>query len=122
MKEVISEAPSYETLIFSEDTMIDFSKVAAGSFTNIEQIDLSQGSHLLDNLSVEDVVDMTGGTELVILGDSTSSVNLIDSSDSWKNIGSDLIDNRGFEVYTNTFQNDTITVYIEQDVNDAILP
>lgn len=113
---------SYDTLIFSEDTMLDFSQVAAGVFTNIKQIDLSQGSHLLDNLSVEDVVSMSGSNELTILGDSVSSVNLIDSSDNWQNIGSDLIGGRDFTVYSNTYNSDTVTVYIEQDVNDAILP
>ena len=86
--------------------------------TNIEQIDLSNASVTLDKLTLEDVLDITGnGTELTILGTGDDTVNLQDSATSWAESGQVSESGRTFDVYTN----DTVTVKIEQDINDTIV-
>ncbi len=90
---------------------IDFSKV-----TNIEKIDLTQDANILSGLSLDDVLDMTDGdNELEILGDSSDSVDSVDTTGWTKGNETDNGDSVTYE-YTNDTTNDTIKLTVDDNV------
>jgi len=106
----------YDTLFLDSNVTMDFDNINA--IENIEVIDLTEGAHALDNLTFEDVLSMTDeNNELTILGDSEDSVALKDSTSSWEQKDSVTENGHTFDVFTN----ESVTVKIEQDINDTIV-
>ena len=89
-------------------------------FTN--QIDLTPGTHTIQNISLQDVLDITGegeGAILSIIGDNADSVT-VDTS-SLKFIGTDVDGGVHYDIYTTLNGNDpSVTLRIEQQINDTI--
>jgi hypothetical protein len=108
-----------DTLLLSPDVNIDFDNLQ--NLTNIERIDLGNGQHSLSNLSVHDVLSITGDDHaehsLTIFGDAGDSVSLKNESGAeWASSGSEVIDGHAFDVYTNAYDS-TVKVLIEQQIH-----
>jgi len=126
---IIDGGAGDDTLVLDTNTGIDFSALDNPDIQNIENIDLS-GDNSLTKLTLQDVIDMTDGTNktLIIKGDSLDSVELKDTSitDGWSkldgsnNIITQDIDGVTYEVYTNTEDN-TYKVLIQQDIVDTVI-
>ena len=92
---------------------------------NIEILDLAKSgsNHTLDNLSIQDVLDITDANHtLTILGDAGDSVNLVDDG-QWSHSGQ-VTENIGgvditFDVYTHGIFTD-VTVKIQEEISDAL--
>lgn len=103
---------------------LDFNKIGdiANSVTTlkgINSIDLSEeGSNKLLNLSLQDVLDMSGSSkEIKIKGTSEDEVSF--SGANWSKISGTGSDS-GFDIYSNS--NDTsVKVKVEQNINDHII-
>ncbi len=103
---------------------LDFNKIGdiANSVTTlkgINTIDLSEeGSNKLLNLSLQDVLDMSGSSkEIKIKGTSEDEVSF--SGANWSKISGTGSDS-GFDIYSNS--NDTsVKVKVEQNINDHII-
>ncbi|WP_428623350.1 retention module-containing protein [Sedimenticola sp.] len=106
-----------DTLLIPDNDGLDFSAVSSGTLQNIEQIDLTSGSHTLSNLDVADVLDINGGNNLLeILGGDTDSVSL---SSDWQATGNIVTqDGHMFAEYKDA--GDTVTLLIEDHVNVII--
>jgi hypothetical protein len=89
---------------------IDFA--IAPEILNIESFDLTgSGTNTLDNLSMQNVIDMTDSNNyLTILGDSDDIVNIYDGS--WTNIET----TGGFNVYTGSTDPGTVTLRIQEGI------
>ena len=97
---------------------LDFSGIV--NLSNIERLDLmpSNQSHSVSNLSLQDVLDITGsGKTLTILGDAGDSVGLKDGTgtDQWVQSGSQTVGGHTFDIYTNA-TDAAVKVLIEQQV------
>ena len=101
---------------------LDFSGIV--NLSNIERLDLmpSNQSHSVSNLSLQDVLDITGsGKTLTILGDAGDSVGLKDGTgtDQWVQSGSQTVGGHTFDIYTNA-TDAAVKVLIEQQVQRHI--
>jgi len=126
-------ATGIDTLIFSSQTVIDFTALTSvnNPIKNMEIIDLgSNGNHTLTNLSLQDVIDMTDSTthDLYILGDSGDTVDFL-NGDNWSKNAVAVTEtvngsSHTFDVYTNsvaaTSGDPTVTVKVEQAITDTI--
>jgi len=120
-----------DTLILTTGSSINFNALTSANnpITNIEVIDLSQnGGHSLTNLTVQDVLDMTGGgNTLTILGDSASDIVQLSNADgTWNHAGTvtEAIHNgtsHTFEIYTDSTVDPTVTLKVEQAISDTIV-
>lgn len=103
---------------------LDFNKIGdiANSVTTlkgINSIDLSEeGSNKLLNLSLQDVLDMSGSSkEIKITGTAEDEVSF--SGTDWSKVSGTGSDS-GFDIYSNS--NDTsVKVKVEQNINDHII-
>jgi hypothetical protein len=121
-----------DTLMFSQSTSIDFSSLTDinPTITNIEVIDLSvNGNHQLLNITIQDVLDMTGGTNtLTILGDSAGDVVKLSNADgTWTHSGTSIEaiadgSMHTFDLYTGIVNpgDPTVTLKVEQPISDTI--
>ncbi|MFA9373394.1 MAG: cadherin-like domain-containing protein, partial [Poseidonibacter sp.] len=111
----------FDTLILDEGISLNFNNVQ--NLSNIEEIDLSQtGANSLLNLSLQDVIDMTDGDNVLkITGDSDDSVSFKNGTgdDTWSTTSTVTEDGKTFDVYTNTDDN-SVQVKVEQVVSDGI--
>jgi hypothetical protein len=121
---VIDGGAGNDTLMFSEDTTIDFSALnsANNPITNIEIIDLNDGTHTLENITLQDVIDITGGgNTLTIIGDATDIVTVENTGGAtWSKIAG-VGDDFGFDIYTNT-GDPTVVLKVQTAVDDSIIP
>ncbi|MBF0587453.1 VWA domain-containing protein, partial [Prosthecochloris sp. N2] len=103
-----------DTLILDSGDDIDFASLSNDVVVNIEIIDLTEnGNHDISNLSAQDVLDITdGNNELYILGDGSDSV----SGNGWNSSGS----GSGYDVYTAVVATETVTLYVQDSINDTI--
>ncbi|HEX5670125.1 MAG TPA: hypothetical protein VFX66_01200, partial [Sulfuricurvum sp.] len=112
-----------DTLMFSQSTLIDFSNLleVKPDITNIEVIDLSlNGPHELQNITLSDVLDITGGgNSLTILGDASATVVLENDTGVWSKVAGTGVD-AGFDIYTNT-TDETVTLKVQSTINDQIV-
>ena len=117
-----------DTLVLGlDDGNIDFSALNAPDIKNIESIDLSSGNHNLTQLSLQDVIDMTGNSTdkiLKITGDSGDAVNLTTDFtkliDTNSNPITTSIDNVSYEIYQATSGTDTYKVLVQTEITDNI--
>ncbi len=114
-----------DTLVLRLGENIDFGTDPV--IRNVEVFDLARsgGDHTLDNLSIQDVLDITdANNNLTILGDAGDTVNLVDDG-QWLHSGQ-VTENVGgidltFDVYTHGIYTD-VTVKIQEEINDALIP
>ena len=111
----------FDTVILDEGISLNFNNVQ--NLSNIEEIDLSQtGANSLLNLSLQDVIDMTDGDNVLkITGDSDDSVSFKNGTgdDTWSTTSTVTEDGKTFDVYTNTDDN-SVQVKVEQPISDGI--
>ncbi len=113
-----------DTLVLRPGENIDFGTDPL--IRNIEAFDLNNNgdNHTLDNLSVQDVLDITDSNHtLTILGDAGDNVNLVDDG-NWTPAGQ-VTENVGgiditFDVFTHGIYTD-VTVKIQEEINDALV-
>ena len=105
-----------DTVIMRFNEGIDFG--TDPGIRNVEIFDLrgeTSGSNTLDNLSVQDVLDITDSNNtLTILGDANDSVNIINDG-HWNPITTATIDGVDFYVYTHATYTDVI-LRIQQEM------
>lgn len=111
-----------DTLVLRFGENIDFE--TDPQILNMEAIDLESSGfdHSLDNLSVQDVIDVTdGGNDFWILGNAEDTVNIVD--DGWS-LSGQVTENVGgvditFDVYTHAVHSD-VTLNIKQEIHDTL--
>jgi len=117
-----------DTLQLLSGTSIDFSILDNSKIKNIEIIDLGHGgtadNHALTNLSVQDVIDMTDGSNtLTILGDTSDTVTLAQGTDanhSWtKTQDNSSLNGHIVDIYQNGDK--TVTLNIEDTTTHSIV-
>lgn len=117
-----------DTLVLTTGANIDFGALDSGNnpITGIEVIDLSQnGDHQLQNISHQDVIDMTGGGNiLTILGDSAGDVVSVDQNTmQYDGVSTETINgvDYNFDIYSSISTIDpTVTLRIESIITDVI--
>ncbi|WP_345974244.1 Ig-like domain-containing protein [Sulfurimonas sp. HSL3-7] len=116
-----------DTITIEADINLDFSDAnIANHLSNIEQIDLTSGDHAIVNLSLDDILTMTDSNNtLTITGDASDSVAAVDKS-GWTqdaiNVGNeDNGDGTATYVYSNDTTSDSITLTIDDNVNNTAL-
>ncbi|MEA4879900.1 MAG: hypothetical protein VB045_00285, partial [Synergistaceae bacterium] len=111
-----------DTLMLRPGEDIDFSSNPV--IRNMEIIDLNQNgdNHILDNLSIQDVLNITDGNNLLtILGGTGDKVNLVnEGTDSWQKSGVFVDGGITFDVYTSIMTPD-VTLRIQQEIDDNIV-
>ncbi|MFY4845060.1 vWA domain-containing protein, partial [Aliarcobacter butzleri] len=122
---IIDGGTGYDTLILEGDNNIDFSLLKDASITNIEAIDLTQGNHKLQNLTLDDVLKISGEDNTIkISGDKFDSVTFKDTigdngkENTWskkEGTGPD----KGYDIYMNS-GDPTVQVKVEQPISDGI--
>ncbi|WP_323591619.1 immunoglobulin-like domain-containing protein, partial [Aliarcobacter butzleri] len=118
---LIDGGAGFDTIKLEGNNDIDFSKLG-DIIKNIEAIDLTEGDHKLTNISLEDVLKMSGDdNKIKITGDEFDSVTF-KKNDGWElkteNIGK-VEGDKTFDVYTNS-GNSTVQVKVEQPISDGI--
>ncbi|MFW3356488.1 VWA domain-containing protein, partial [Aliarcobacter butzleri] len=118
---LIDGGTGFDTIKLEGNNDIDFSKLG-DIIKNIEAIDLTDGNHKLTNISLEDVLKMSGDdNKIKITGDEFDTVTF-KKNDGWElkteNIGK-VEGDKTFDVYTN-IGNPTVQVKVEQPISDGI--
>ncbi|MCT7562340.1 vWA domain-containing protein, partial [Aliarcobacter butzleri] len=122
---IIDGGTGYDTLILEGDNNIDFSLLKDASITNIEAIDLTQGNHKLQNLTLDDVLKISGEDNTIkISGDEFDSVTFKNTvgddgkENAWSKTEGTGAD-KGYDIYMNS-GDPTIQVKVEQPISDGI--
>ncbi|MDN5131039.1 vWA domain-containing protein, partial [Aliarcobacter butzleri] len=122
---IIDGGTGYDTLILEGDNNIDFSLLKDASITNIEAIDLTQGNHKLQNLTLDDVLKISGEDNTIkISGDEFDSVTFKNTvgddgkENAWSKIEGTGAD-KGYDIYMNS-GDPTVQVKVEQPISDGI--
>ncbi len=109
-----------DTLMFSENTSINFDTLVDNPMTNIEIIDLNEGTHTLQNISLDDVLEITGQTSntiLTIVGDDADTVTVDNTTLESK--GQLTIGEITYDIY-NGISDPTVELRIQQEIKDTI--
>ncbi|WP_419673221.1 hypothetical protein [Aliarcobacter butzleri] len=120
---LIDGGTGFDTIKLEGNNDIDFSKLG-DIIKNIEAIDLTEGDHKLTNISLEDVLKMSGDdNKIKITGDEFDSVSF-KKNDGWVKANSTVTekigeDTKTFEIYTNS-GDPTVQVKVEQPISDGI--
>ncbi|MEV9526928.1 vWA domain-containing protein, partial [Aliarcobacter butzleri] len=122
---IIDGGTGYDTLILEGDNNIDFSLLKDASITNIEAIDLTQGNHKLQNLTLDDVLKISGEDNTIkISGDKFDSVTFKNTvgddgkENAWSKTEGTGAD-KGYDIYMNS-GDPTVQVKVEQPISDGI--
>lgn len=122
---IIDGGTGYDTLILEGDNNIDFSLLKDASITNIEAIDLTQGNHKLQNLTLDDVLKISGEDNTIkISGDEFDSVTFKNTvgddgkENAWSKTEGTGAD-KGYDIYMNS-GDPTVQVKVEQPISDGI--
>ncbi|WP_419680838.1 Ig-like domain-containing protein [Aliarcobacter butzleri] len=122
---IIDGGTGYDTLILEGDNNIDFSLLKDASITNIEAIDLTQGNHKLQNLTLDDVLKISGEDNTIkISGDEFDSVTFKNTvgddgkENAWSKTEGTGAD-KGYDIYMNSGDL-TVQVKVEQPISDGI--
>ncbi|MCT7649147.1 vWA domain-containing protein, partial [Aliarcobacter butzleri] len=122
---IIDGGTGYDTLILEGDNNIDFSLLKDASITNIEAIDLTQGNHKLQNLTLDDVLKLSGDDNTIkITGDEFDSVTFKNTvgddgkENAWSKTEGTGAD-KGYDIYMNS-GDPTVQVKVEQPISDGI--
>jgi hypothetical protein len=117
-----------DTIILTTGADINFGVLDSSNnpITNIEAIDLSvNGAHQLQNISHQDILDITGGgTTLTILGDTAADTVTVDSSMSYERTSTEVFNgvSYDFDIYSSVSGMDpTVTLRVENIITDAII-
>ncbi|MDN5044010.1 VWA domain-containing protein, partial [Aliarcobacter butzleri] len=122
---IIDGGTGYDTLILEGDNNIDFSLLKDASIINIEAIDLTQGNHKLQNLTLDDVLKISGEDNTIkISGDEFDSVTFKNTvgDDGKENAWSKTEgtgEDKGYDIYMNS-GDPTVQVKVEQPISDGI--
>jgi len=111
-----------DNLTLESSINIDFDKVDdLSKLNNLSEIDLSQnGDHDILNLSLQDVLDITGSSkELKIIGDNADNVSLKNEGNTWSKVAGTGADS-GFDIYSNS-DDPTVKVKVQTDISDNIV-
>jgi len=123
---VIDGGTGIDTLVLTNGANIDFGVLNSGNnpITNVEVIDLSQNAdHDLQNISHQDIVDITGGgNTLTILGDGADNVTVDHTTMAYDGTSTDMVNGVSYDlnVYVSNID-PTVTLRIETTVNDALI-
>ncbi|MFX4212801.1 hypothetical protein ACOL2Y_10400, partial [Aliarcobacter butzleri] len=121
----IDGGDGYDTIKLEENSNIDFSKLENLSIKNIEAIDLTEGNHKLQNLTLDDVLKISGEDNTIkISGDEFDSVTFKNTvgDDGKKNAWSKTEGtgaDKGYDIYMNS-GDPTVQVKVEQPISDGI--
>lgn len=126
--DAIDGSEGTDTLVLTEGSSIDFSAVVSANnpITGIEVIDLSEnGDHQLQNISHQDIIDMTGGGNiLTILGDSAADYVSVDGTTmQYDGTSTEMINgvSYDFDIYSSISGTDpTVTLRVENIITDVI--
>lgn len=116
---IINGGTGYDTVMLSGNHHIDFSNLGTLQISNIEVLDLTNGDHTLNNISAEDILNITGESNtLLITGDSGDIVGLIGSD--WTNGAPTVIDGVSYDVYNGVGED--VTIQIQDGITVDIIP
>ncbi len=114
----------YDTIKLEENNDIDFSNLG-NLIKNIEAIDLTDGNHKLTNITLDDVLKMSGDdNKIKITGDEFDSVTFKNTigqdgqEQNWSKTAGEGVD-KGFDIYVNS-GDPTLQVKVEQPISDGI--
>nr|WP_321265742.1 Ig-like domain-containing protein [uncultured Sulfurimonas sp.] len=119
---VVDGLDGFDTLVFEDDVNIDMSALGE-NISNIESINLGDGTQNITSLHIENVLDMTGENDENILridGDESDSINLNTSGDDaeWT-LGNFKTDAETGEIYQEVTGGEgdrTVTLEISTDI------
>ncbi|PRM86941.1 hypothetical protein CJ669_10080 [Aliarcobacter cryaerophilus] len=116
---LIDGGTGFDTIKLEGNNDIDFSKLG-DIIKNIEAIDLKEGDHKLTNITLDDVLKMSGDdNKIKITGDQFDSVSFKDTIDKkWSKTAGEGVD-KGFDIYVNSGDS-TVQVKVEQPISDGI--
>ncbi|MCT7538626.1 VWA domain-containing protein, partial [Aliarcobacter cryaerophilus] len=120
---LIDGGTGFDTIKLEGNNDIDFSKLG-DIIKNIEAIDLTEGNHKLTNITLDDVLKMSGDdNKIKITGDEFDSVSF-KKNDGWVKANSTVTekigeDTKTFEIYTNS-GDPTVQVKVEEKISDGI--
>ncbi|MFY9073292.1 hypothetical protein OZY41_11220, partial [Aliarcobacter butzleri] len=121
----IDGGDGYDTIKLEENSNIDFSKLENLSIKNIEAIDLTEGNHKLQNLTLDDVLKLSGDDNTIkITGDEFDSVTFKNTvgddgkENAWSKTEGTGAD-KGYDIYMNS-GDPTVQVKVEQPISDGI--
>ena len=111
-----------DVLLLEGSDDIDFSSLDNSVLKNIDTVNLRDGNHEIEKLSLQDVIDMTDSTDktLRITGDNLDEVELLDGSGAWTSASTQTIDTVTYDVYTND-ENSSYKVLIQQEIIDTVI-
>lgn len=116
---IIDGGTDYDTVMLSGNHHIDFSNLGTLQISNIEVLDLTNGDHTLNNISAEDILNITGESNtLLITGDSGDIVGLIGSD--WTNGAPTVINGVSYDVYNGVGED--VTIQIQDGITVDIIP
>lgn len=116
---IIDGGTGYDTVMLSGNHHIDFSNLGTLQISNIEVLDLTNGDHTLNNISAEDILNITGESNtLLITGDSGDIVGLIGSD--WTNGAPTVINGVSYDVYNGVGED--VTIQIQDGITVDIIP
>ncbi|WP_164468887.1 beta strand repeat-containing protein [Aliarcobacter cryaerophilus] len=120
----IDGGAGYDTIKLEENNDIDFSNLG-NLIKNIEAIDLTDGNHKLTNITLDDVLKMSGDdNKIKITGDEFDSVTFKNTigqdgqEQNWSKTSGEGVD-KGFDIYVNS-GDPTLQVKVEQPISDGI--
>ncbi|MGJ0495279.1 VWA domain-containing protein, partial [Aliarcobacter cryaerophilus] len=120
---LIDGGTGFDTIKLEGNNDIDFSKLG-DIIKNIEAIDLTEGNHKLTNITLDDVLKMSGDdNKIKITGDEFDSVSF-KKNNGWVKANSTVTekigeDTKTFEIYTNS-GDPTVQVKVEEKISDGI--
>ncbi|MCW8896123.1 hypothetical protein [Sulfurimonas sp.] len=108
-------------MLITEDMNIDMSAISE-NISNIESINLADGSQHITSISIEDVMNITDVDNLLrIDGDNSDTINLNtqgpDAEWSLGNFKTDAETGQGYQEYTAGEGDSTVTLEISTDVD-----
>jgi len=113
----------FDIVVLDSGLNLDFSDASLQSIANIEKIDLTEnGDHTINNLSLDDVLNMTDAdNELIIEGSLTDNVDTV-SKNGWTkdttHVDSNTSDGLNEYVYDNG-SGDSITLKIDEQIDST---
>lgn len=118
---IVNGGEGYDTVILSGNHHIDFSNLGNLQITNIEVLDLTNGDHTLNNISAQDIFNITGDSNtLLIAGDNGDTVGLIGSD--WASGGQTDIGGVNYDIYNGSVVGEDVTIQIQDGITVDIIP
>ncbi|MDD2895922.1 MAG: hypothetical protein PHG81_07860, partial [Aliarcobacter sp.] len=113
---IIDGGTGNDTLVLGSNDNIDFSALDNPIIKNIESIDLTAGNHSLTKLTLQDVIDMTDGTDktLTITGNVGDTVEL---TGGWTQAAPTTIGAVNYDTFTQDSGTDTYRVLVHPDID-----